>query len=31
MFYPGVYDGQSLGLFGTLPDKPYYRAFRLVT
>lgn len=31
MFYPGVYDGQSLRLFGTLPDKPYYRAFRLVT
>jgi hypothetical protein len=31
MFYPGRYDGQSLRLFGTLPDKPYYRAFRLVT
>jgi hypothetical protein len=31
LFYPGVYDGQSLRLFGTLPDKPYYRAFRLVT
>ncbi len=31
MFYPGIYDGQSLRLFGTLPDKPYYRAFRLVT
>ena len=30
LFYPGVYDGQSLRLFGTLPDKPYYRAFRLV-
>lgn len=30
LFYPGVYDGQSLRLFGMLPDKPYYRAFRLV-
>jgi hypothetical protein len=30
LFYPGVYDGQSLRLFGHLPDKPYYRAFRLV-
>lgn len=30
LFYPGKYDGQSLRLFGTLPDKPYYRAFRLV-
>ena len=30
LFYPGVYDGQSLRLFGTLQDKPYYRAFRLV-
>jgi len=30
LFYPGRYDGQSLRLFGTLPDKPYYRAFRLV-
>ena len=29
-FYPGVYDGQSLKLFGLLEDKPYYRAFRLV-
>jgi hypothetical protein len=29
-FYPGVYDGQSLRLFGVLDDKPYYRAFRLV-
>lgn len=29
-FYPGVYDGQSLRLFGLLDDKPYYRAFRLV-
>jgi len=30
LFYPGVYDGQSLRLFGILHDKPYYRAFRLV-
>jgi hypothetical protein len=30
LFYPGVYDGQSLRLFGELKDKPYYRAFRLV-
>ncbi|MCB1851298.1 MAG: DUF1788 domain-containing protein [Chromatiaceae bacterium] len=30
LFYPGLYDGQSLRLFGILPDKPYYRAFRLV-
>ena len=30
LFYPGVYDGQSLRLFGILKDKPYYRAFRLV-
>ena len=30
LFYPGIYDGQSLRLFGTLRDKPYYRAFRLV-
>lgn len=30
LFYPGVYDRQSLRLFGILPDKPYYRAFRLV-
>lgn len=30
LFYPGVYDGQSLRLFGMLQDRPYYRAFRLV-
>ncbi|MBK5969200.1 MULTISPECIES: DUF1788 domain-containing protein [Thiorhodovibrio] len=30
LFYPGVYDGQTLRLFGLLQDKPYYRAFRLV-
>jgi len=29
-FYPGVYDQQSLKLFGKLKDKSYYRAFRLV-
>ena len=29
-FYPGIYDKQSLRLFGELKDKPYYRAFRLV-
>lgn len=30
MFYPGVYDGQGLSLFGCLEDRNYYRAFRLV-
>lgn len=30
VFYPGVYDGQKLKLFGRLNDTPYYRAFRLV-
>lgn len=30
VFYPGRYTGQGLSLFGLLPDKPYYRAFRLV-
>lgn len=30
MFFPGVYDGQSLRLFGKLKDDNYYRAFRLV-
>lgn len=29
IFYPGVYDGQTLSLFGRLPNN-YYRAFRLV-
>jgi len=24
LFYPGVYEGQSLRLFGILEDKPYY-------
>ncbi len=31
VFYPGRYDGQSLQLFGQLGEKPYYRAFRLVS
>jgi hypothetical protein len=30
MFFPGVYDGQSLRLFGKIKDDNYYRAFRLV-
>jgi hypothetical protein len=30
LFYPGVYDGQALRLFGLLEDTSYYRAFRLV-
>jgi len=30
MFFPGVYDGQSLQLFGKFKDDNYYRAFRLV-
>lgn len=30
MFYPGVYDGQGLSLFGCFEDRNYYRAFRLV-
>jgi len=30
VFYPGVYDGQGLRLFGRLNDNNYYRAFRLV-
>jgi hypothetical protein len=30
MFFPGVYDGQSLRLFGSIKDDNYYRAFRLV-
>ena len=29
VFYPGVYDGQSVRLFGKLKG-PYYRAFKLV-
>ena len=30
MFFPGVYDGQTLRLFGKLSDNNYYRAFKLV-
>jgi len=30
VFYPGIYDGQGLRLFGRLSDNNYYRAFRLV-
>ncbi len=30
VFYPGIYDGQGLSLFGRLRDNNYYRAFRLV-
>lgn len=30
MFYPGVYTGQGLRLFGRLRERNYYRAFRLV-
>ncbi|MFW5874863.1 MAG: DUF1788 domain-containing protein [bacterium] len=30
MFYPGIYTGQGLRLFGRLPESNYYRAFRLV-
>lgn len=31
MFYPGVFTGQGLRLFGKLDESNYYRAFRLVT
>lgn len=30
LFYPGVYTGQGLQLFGKLKESNYYRAFRLV-
>jgi len=30
MFFPGIYDGQSLKLFGKINDDNYYRAFPLV-
>ncbi len=30
MFYPGVYSGQNLRLFGEISDQNYYRAFKLV-
>lgn len=31
LFYPGIYDGHVLKLFGRLSSKNYYRAFRLVS
>ena len=31
MFFPGIYDGTSLSLFGKLKDDNYYRAFNLET
>lgn len=30
MFYPGVWNGQTLSLFGTISDNNYYRAFPLI-
>ncbi|NLC46664.1 MAG: DUF1788 domain-containing protein [Firmicutes bacterium] len=30
MFFPGVYDGTGLRLFGRIKDDNYYRAFQLV-
>lgn len=30
LFYPGVYSGQDLSLFGTIKSQNYYRAFHLV-
>ena len=30
MFFPGVYSGQDLQLFGTIKDDYYYRAFKLI-
>lgn len=30
MFYPGIWNGQSLSLFGTITDGNYYRAFPLI-
>jgi len=30
MFFPGVYTGQGLILFGKLKEKNYYRAFQLI-
>ena len=30
MFYPGIWNGQSLSLFGTISDGNYYRAFPLI-
>ena len=28
MFYPGIYSGQDLMLFGEIKDDNYYRAFK---
>lgn len=30
MFFPGIYSGQDLQLFGTIKDDNYYRAFKLI-
>ena len=30
LFYPGHYTGQAMSLFGKIPSKNYYRAFKLV-
>lgn len=30
LLYPGIYDGQSLRLFGSINDGSYYRAFNLL-
>lgn len=30
LFYPGDYTGQTMSLFGKIPSKNYYRAFKLV-
>lgn len=30
MFFPGIYDGQELVLFGEIKDDNYYRAFQLI-
>lgn len=30
MFYPGIYSGQDLTLFGKIKDENYYRAFPLI-
>lgn len=30
MFYPGIWNGESLSLFGTIHDGNYYRAFPLI-
>jgi hypothetical protein len=30
LFFPGRFSGQTLQLFGSLQETPYYRAFRLV-